>query len=84
MIMKGQATVVKHTGSHYLLSQLPEWNLFPAVLRGKIRLKGSTATNPVAVGDLVSFVAEVPETVLTEEDEDILNYDDIDDPDAFA
>ena len=30
------------------------------------------------------FVAEVPETVLTEEDEDILNDDDIDDPEAFA
>ena len=30
------------------------------------------------------FVAEVPETVLTEEDEDILNYDDIDDPKALA
>lgn len=30
------------------------------------------------------FVAEVLETVLTEEDEDILNYDDIDDPEAFA
>ena len=50
-----EATVVKHTGSHYLLSALPEWNLFPAVLRGKIRLKGSTATNPVAVGDSVSY-----------------------------
>lgn len=49
------ATVVKHTGSHYLLSKLPEWDLFPAVLRGKIRLKGSTATNPVAVGDVVSY-----------------------------
>ena len=58
MTIKGQATVVKHTGSHYLLSQLPEWNLFPAVLRGKIRLKGSTATNPVAVGDVVNFEAE--------------------------
>lgn len=61
MTIKGEATVVKHTGSHYLLAQLPEWNLFPAVLRGKIRLKGSTATNPVAVGDLVTFEAEVPE-----------------------
>ena len=58
MAIKGQATVVKHTGSHYLLSQLPEWNLFPAVLRGKIRLKGSTATNPVAVGDVVMFEAD--------------------------
>ena len=61
MIIKGQATVVKHTGSHYLLAQLPEWNLFPAVLRGKIRLKGSSATNPVAVGDIVTFEADVPE-----------------------
>ena len=60
MIMKGQATVVKHTGSHYMLSVLPQWDLFPAVLRGKIRLKGSTATNPVAVGDIVDFEAEVP------------------------
>ena len=50
-----EATVVKHTGSHYLLSALPEWNLFPAVLRGKIRLKGSNATNPVAVGDRVRY-----------------------------
>ena len=58
MIMKGEATVVKHTGSHYLLAQLPDWNLFPAVLRGKIRLKGSTATNPVAVGDHVMFEAD--------------------------
>lgn len=49
---------MKHTGSHYLLSRLPEWDLFPAVLRGKIRLKGSSATNPVAVGDVVVFETE--------------------------
>ena len=67
MIIKGQATVVKHTGSHYLLSRLPEWDMFPAVLRGKIRLKGSTATNPVAVGDVVNFEAEVPEGVAEQE-----------------
>jgi ribosome biogenesis GTPase len=53
--MKGEATVVKNAGSHYLLSCLPEWDLFPAVLRGRIRLKGSSATNPVAVGDRVSW-----------------------------
>ena len=61
MIVRGQATVVKHTGSHYMLSVLPKWELFPAVLRGKIRLKGSTATNPVAVGDVVDFEADIPE-----------------------
>ncbi len=58
MTIKGEATVVKHTGSHYLLAQLPAWDLFPAVLRGKIRLKGSSATNPVAVGDKVAFEAD--------------------------
>ena len=62
MIIKEQATVVKHTGSHYMLAQLPSWNLFPAVLRGKIRLKGTTATNPVAVGDVVTFEADVPDS----------------------
>ena len=61
MTIQGEATVVKHTGSHYMLAQLPQWNLFPAVLRGKIRLKDSNATNPVAVGDIVDFEAELPE-----------------------
>ena len=65
MIIKGQATVVKHTGSHYMLSCLPQWELFPAVLRGKIRLKGSNATNPVAVGDVVDFEAELPQEGMT-------------------
>ncbi len=55
MIAKGEATVVKNAGSHYLLSALPEWNLFPAVLRGKIRLKASEITNPIAVGDRVRY-----------------------------
>ena len=44
-----------------MLSCLPQWDLFPAVLRGKIRLKGSNATNPVAVGDIVNYEAEVAE-----------------------
>ena len=51
--MEGTATVVKNAGSHYLLSALPVWAPFPAVLKGKIRLKGGSSTNPVAVGDLV-------------------------------
>lgn len=56
--MKGEATVIRNTGSHYELSVLPEWNLFPAVLRGKIRLKGGNSTNPVAVGDHVVYECE--------------------------
>ena len=55
MLKQGTATVVKHTGSHYLLSELPVWEPFPAVIKGKIRLEGSGATNPVAVGDRVDY-----------------------------
>ena len=55
MEKSGIATVVKNAGSLFLLSPLPEWAPFPAVLRGRIRLKGGVATNPVAVGDRVRY-----------------------------
>jgi len=58
MERKGTATVVKHTGSHYLLSVLPDWEPFQAVIRGKLRLAGSKTTNPVAVGDIVDYDGE--------------------------
>lgn len=57
--MKGKATVVKNAGSHFMLSELPAWNPFPAVLKGKVRLSGSGSTNPVAVGDVVTFECSV-------------------------
>ena len=59
-----EATVVKNAGSHFLLSPLPEWKPFPAVLRGKVRLAGSGSTNPVAVGDRVvcEYEAQPTET----------------------
>ena len=58
--MEGVATVVKNAGSHYVLSALPAWELFPAVLRGKVRLERSGATNPVAVGDRVRYEMDGP------------------------
>ena len=67
--MTGEATVIKNAGSGYLLTVLPGWNPFPAVLRGRIRLKGSGITNPVAVGDRVCYsldgeaTAENPATI---------------------
>ncbi|MBR5076592.1 MAG: ribosome small subunit-dependent GTPase A [Bacteroidales bacterium] len=61
--MEGVATVVKNAGSHYLLSLLPAWEPFPAVLRGKVRLERSGATNPVAVGDRVRYELEGEATV---------------------
>lgn len=56
--MKGEAVVVKNAGSHFLLSELPKWQPFPALLRGKVRLGAGTSTNPVAVGDIVDWEAE--------------------------
>jgi len=56
--MKGIATIVRNTGSHYLLSELPTWNVFPALLRGKVRLDANASTNPVAVGDRVEYEIE--------------------------
>ena len=65
-----EATVVKNAGSHYLLSPLPAWEVFPAVLRGKVRLKASEITNPVAVGDRVRYLpadeGETGQAVITE------------------
>ncbi len=49
------ATVVKHTGSHYMVSQLPGWNLVSCVVRGKMRIKDLHTTNPIAVGDHVDY-----------------------------
>lgn len=57
--MIAEATVVKNAGSHYLLSDLPVWRPFPAVLRGRIRLGEGGSTNPVAVGDRVCY--ELPD-----------------------
>lgn len=58
MELYGTATVVKNAGSHFILSELPAWEPFPAVLRGKVRLQKSGATNPVAVGDKVRYLRE--------------------------
>ena len=57
-MIQGEATVVKNAGSHYMLSALPLWEVFPATLRGRIRLKASEITNPIAVGDRVRYCIE--------------------------
>jgi len=50
-----RARVIKHTGSHYLVSNLPDWNVTQCTVRGKLRLKGVRTTNPIAVGDFVDY-----------------------------
>ena len=56
--MEGIATVVKNAGSGYLLSPLPEWAPFPAVVRGRLRLSVKGITNPIAVGDRVRYTGD--------------------------
>lgn len=48
-------TVIKHTGSHYMVSDLPQWDIYNCVLKGRLRLKGVKSTNPIAVGDRVIY-----------------------------
>ena len=61
-LKKSVATVVKHTGSHYMISELPRWELIPAVVRGKLRLSGNNTTNPIAVGDKVEYSVRIDES----------------------
>ena len=49
-----QGIVMKSTGSQYLV-KLDDGNLVPCGIRGKFRIKGIRATNPVTVGDHVVF-----------------------------
>lgn len=63
-MVSGEATVVLNAGSHYLLAHLPEWDVFPAVLRGRLRLKSAGITNPVAVGDRVLYEGDTITEVL--------------------
>jgi ribosome biogenesis GTPase len=51
---KGKGTVTKSTGSQYLV-KLEDDRIIPCSIRGKFRIKGIRATNPVAVGDHVGF-----------------------------
>ena len=52
--MLGKGTVIKSTGSWFTV-KLPDGTVVPCGIRGKFRMKGIRATNPVAVGDHVRF-----------------------------
>lgn len=51
---KGKGTVIKSTGSQYLV-KIGDGRIIPCSIKGKFRIKGIRATNPVAVGDHVGF-----------------------------
>ena len=50
-----QGLVIKNTGSWYVV-QTDNGQLFECNVKGNFRLKGIRSTNPVAVGDRVSFI----------------------------
>ena len=52
MAMTETGTVVRNTGSHYII-ETEDGRELPAKVKGKFRLKGIRTTNPVAVGDIV-------------------------------
>lgn len=49
-----QGTVIKNTGSHYLV-RTTDGQEFSCKIKGNFRLKGIRTTNPVAVGDIVTI-----------------------------
>ena len=53
--MKGR--VIKSTGSWYDVL-MPSGQVYAARLRGKFKIKGIRATNPIAVGDWVEVQEE--------------------------
>jgi ribosome biogenesis GTPase / thiamine phosphate phosphatase len=55
-----QATVYRSTGSWYILKNT-EGEFINARLKGKLKLKGITSTNPIAVGDIVEVDADAEE-----------------------
>jgi len=68
--------VRKSTGSWYSVEECETHVLRQCRIRGKIRLKGIRSTNPVAVGDYVSFVEDQnnPEQGIIEAIEPRKNY----------
>ncbi|MDN3658973.1 ribosome small subunit-dependent GTPase A [Ferruginibacter paludis] len=70
-----KATVYKSTGSWYVV-QSEEGTVLNARILGKFKMDGLTSTNPIAVGDVVTIVAEneLEGSVTITEIEDRKNY----------
>ncbi len=48
-------TIIKSTGSNYLVRDGGDGPIVPCKIRGRLRLDGIKSTNPVAVGDIVDY-----------------------------
>lgn len=69
--MKG--LVIKNTGSWYLVKTEND-EQFECKLKGNFRLKGIKSTNPISVGDRVTFISNSDGTGVITEIEDRKNY----------
>jgi len=68
-------TIIRSTGSWYDVRS-ESGHIFKGRLRGKFKIKGIKATNPIAVGDLVSYFIEDEQenTVIINDIQDRKNY----------
>jgi len=66
--------VTKSTGKFYTLMNTESREIYTAVIRGKFKLKGFKLTNPVAVGDHVSYTLGEDGVAIIEEIEERTNY----------
>lgn len=66
-------TIIKNTGSWYVV-RTDDDQLFSCKVKGNFRLRGIRSTNPVAVGDRVSFIPGNDGTGLISEVHDRRNY----------
>lgn len=69
-----QGLVIKSTGKYYTLREQETNVIYNAQIRGKFKLKGFKLTNPVAVGDIVSFSVEDDGEAVIEKIHDRKNY----------
>ena len=66
--------VIKSTGKYYTLKEEGTNHAYSALIRGKFKLKGYKLTNPVAVGDIVSFTIKEDGEAIIEKIHDRTNY----------
>lgn len=66
--------VTKSTGKFYTIRDLATGKVYQSVIRGKFKLSGFKLTNPVAVGDKVSFTLGAEDVGIIEEIHERKNY----------
>ncbi len=58
-----QGLVIKSTGSRYFVKDIETQSIFECIIRGKFRIQGIKSTNPIAVGDIVSYQIKEKEEI---------------------